>query len=344
MHSPLASGVLQRHGVAGHRAPARAAGPIEQSVNVPDRFTGSKIRDAQGALLKVYHGTPNSFDVFDPKRARENGFYFTADPEHAEMYAGPRGVLMPVHLALCNPMQVDGWQLPPRASQKLMKSMIADAKATGHDGVVISRFRDHIWGTSDTYIAFEPEQIRSVFDLRPVVAEEPEEPAQTTRDAAFLDWHAGSKAVDENGVPLMLFHGTASAFSTFDVPHRGAYFSSDETVAQAYASYAVTKRRGTAPQVKAAYLAVKNPLVLNMRGRTYTYRTFERAIVEAKCNGHDGLHFRNVDDMPWGTSTTRSDVWVVFAADQIMSVDYIARHDLPAAPAAKRDEHDSYTP
>ncbi|WP_454727728.1 MULTISPECIES: ADP-ribosyltransferase-containing protein [Cupriavidus] len=137
-------------------------------------FAGSKAVDRDGQPLTLYHGTPQDFDTFDPKHARENGFFFTVDPEHAEMYAGPKGALMPVHLAIRNPMRVEGWQLPPRASKTLIKQMIADAKEAGHDGVIVERFRDHVWGTSDTYIAFEPTQIKSVFNIGSYDAENPD--------------------------------------------------------------------------------------------------------------------------------------------------------------------------
>ncbi len=124
-------------------------------------FGDSKVVDADGKPLVVYHGTPNDFAEFDKNLAREDGFYFTADPEHAEQYAGANGVTMPIYLALQNPMRVHGSQLPSRASKKTMNRMIEDAKAAGHDGVIIEAFKDHIWGKSNTFIAFRPEQIKS---------------------------------------------------------------------------------------------------------------------------------------------------------------------------------------
>ena len=51
-------------------------------------FGDSKVVDAQGKPLRVYHGTRESFDAFDPARQSDRawygkGFYFAADPQAA---------------------------------------------------------------------------------------------------------------------------------------------------------------------------------------------------------------------------------------------------------------------
>jgi hypothetical protein len=56
-------------------------------------FGDSKVVDAEGRPLVVYHGTNTDFDVFDPsiqKHGRElgDGVYFTADKARAENYGG----------------------------------------------------------------------------------------------------------------------------------------------------------------------------------------------------------------------------------------------------------------
>lgn len=135
--------------------------PQEDTQAFKDWFGDSKVVDADGKPLVVYHGTPNTFSSFDPSKAREDGFFFTADPEHAEIYAGARGAIMPLYLAIKNPMRVHGSQLPLKATKKLINRMIEDAKVAGHDGIHIEDFRDSIWGRSETYVAFSPEQIKS---------------------------------------------------------------------------------------------------------------------------------------------------------------------------------------
>ena len=60
----------------------------------------------------------------------------------------------------------------------------------------------------------------------------------------FGDWEKdpknSSKVVDENGEPLVVFHGSRSrvkfAFSEFNVPNEGVYFSSDYRTATWFSS------------------------------------------------------------------------------------------------------------
>jgi GNAT superfamily N-acetyltransferase len=90
-------------------------------------FEGSKVRDADGNPLVVYHGTNADFSEFDEKKLGEStehataklGFYFSADPDVAMSFTGyfpvdergrlqgwrPRagGNIMPVYLSIGRP-------------------------------------------------------------------------------------------------------------------------------------------------------------------------------------------------------------------------------------------------
>lgn len=90
--------------------------------------------------------------------------------------------------------------------------------------------------------------------------DQPRAPAGTSEGGQWTDgFMAGSTAVDENGEPLVVYHGTEAQFDAFDErmigtatdegwAGRGFYFSSDPTVADAYGSRRV-----------AAHLSLKNP-------------------------------------------------------------------------------------
>lgn len=58
-------------------------------------FKDSKVRDKNGNLLVMYHGTDVDFNVFDNSKSLrsiiEGGLYFTADKQNAEAYAGRQG-------------------------------------------------------------------------------------------------------------------------------------------------------------------------------------------------------------------------------------------------------------
>lgn len=144
-------------------------------------FGDSKVVDAEGKPLVVYHGTPEGgFSEFAPtqKGKRTNhsaddvGYHFTSDPGYADAYSEgyklesievyrsmfgnePAGTKMPpgastypVYLSLQNPMTVG-------PSRQINKALIEQAIAAGHDGIVADM------GGAREYVAFRPEQIKS---------------------------------------------------------------------------------------------------------------------------------------------------------------------------------------
>ncbi len=83
-----------------------------------------------------------------------------------------------------------------------------------------------------------------------------------------------SKIVDENGEPLVVYHGTVhGGFRVFDVNGRGktegsgAFFTSDKRVAQGYGS--VFHAGGAEPQVYACFLNIREPYVVDFEGNSW---------------------------------------------------------------------------
>lgn len=84
-------------------------------------FKDSKVRDENGNLITVFHGTPNGeFTVFDKNKIGSitdtavengdfgNGFYFTPVREGAESYAtGENGKVVEAYVNLKNPLRLD---------------------------------------------------------------------------------------------------------------------------------------------------------------------------------------------------------------------------------------------
>lgn len=103
---------------------------------------------------------------------------------------------------------------------------------------------------------------------------------------AFKRWFGDSKVVDENGKPLVVYHGTNAEFDTFDLSKgksksgqakygNGFYFTSNEKRAERYAYGFTGKGRGVGQNnVMAVYLDIKNP--------AYSAREFDPDI-------HDGV-------------------------------------------------------
>jgi hypothetical protein len=188
--APAAARVLEQEeedvAVAGATTPdERADAQREWAVNRTESpyfrrwFGDSKVMDAEGKPLVVYHGTSRSFDTFDRKaglRFTSNkkagidtlGSWFTKSADTArELYGN---FIVPTYLSIKKPISVDG-----DTAFKAIKVAMERAggpeqyrermKAMGYDGIVL---RDvNLDGIKQTaYIAFEPEQIKSAIGNR----------------------------------------------------------------------------------------------------------------------------------------------------------------------------------
>ena len=173
---------------------------LEKQTSTPafKKFFGdSKVVDANGEPLIVYHGTNEDFVEFNPYAAKKtqggeslrgtNAMFFTNSTELASAYTGvaksvltgesfayPResaygGNVMPVYLSMQNPMIVDAeGQLYNK-----VEPLIREAKKKGHDGVIFKNVRDQPGAggslqtlSHDAYVVFKKEQIKSAIGNR----------------------------------------------------------------------------------------------------------------------------------------------------------------------------------
>ena len=77
----------------------------------------------------------------------------------------------------------------------------------------------------------------------------------------FWRWFGDSKVVDEQGKPLVVYHGTGDDFSTFRPSHRGAYFvTPDPEFADNYAGeeYSI-EADDKSPNIMPVYVKAENP-------------------------------------------------------------------------------------
>lgn len=162
--------------------------------------------------------------------------------------------------------------------------------------------------------------------------------------AWFGDWEGdpanASKVVDENGEPLVVYHGTNATEDaetwnartrTYDVEHRkftvfrrdaaggrnaGHFFSDSADIAGSMGG-----------EVYAVHLAMRSPLVVDVQGRTWGAIPFWGGLKEAdevaayaEAHGHDGLILRNVrDGAGVGEMERTATDYVVFDSRQIKS-------------------------
>lgn len=179
-------------------------------------FEGSKVVDAQGKPLVVYHGTTADFSAFNTQglgahfgtseqsnqRLLEIGNRFTANKT------------FPVHLSIKNPLRLPdlgtwGFENVARELKKQGALTPADydkawnandqenalreiLSAKGYDGVV---YENAVEGKGLSYIAFNPNQIKSIFNNRP-----------TQRPNIFEQLHPGNLIVQHNLTVANLMH------------------------------------------------------------------------------------------------------------------------------------------
>lgn len=160
-----------------------------------------------------------------------------------------------------------------------------------------------------------------------------------TESKYFKKWFGDSKVVDENGEPLIVYHGTNADFDTFSYDKigetfgkdkAGFFFTSVKSDAENYADYAVSKKNMGSKNIYPVYVSLQNPLTLKEWAETRYYNnvqdyidnngdpivifdSYTDEIIEfAKNNNYDGIFFNDREN---------SDTIVVaFNSEQIKSV------------------------
>lgn len=161
-------------------------------------FGDSKVVDENGKPLVVYHGTIADFDSFSTRRDKSKnriGAYFTSDAKAASRIHGGVDSVYPVYLAMSNPfdlrettrediakslglnegiqreMQIQGragaYQTLEWLDQKY--DIVPKLKKKGYDGIIFDGEHE-----GDTYVAFSPTQIKSVYNKGTWDAENPD--------------------------------------------------------------------------------------------------------------------------------------------------------------------------
>lgn len=127
---------------------------------------------------------------------------------------------------------------------------------------------------------------------------------KTKKKSNFDKWFKGSKVVDDNGKPLVVYHGTRTPidFSEFI---SGSHFGDNE----AANSRARVLGFGSNERVLPVYLSIKNPKEVEDVGG---YERWKREITSAKRGGYDGLKYKNKYE-------GKGYSYVIFNANQVKS-------------------------
>jgi hypothetical protein len=120
-----------------------------------------------------------------------------------------------------------------------------------------------------------------------------------TESEAFKKWFGDSKVVDENGKPLVVYHGTKQGgFEEFNNAKaksqrdngffgQGIYFTSERDIAESYADDYGDSEKAVNPQVYEAYVSIKNPFVWDVSNDAKAEET--RQAIEAM-----GIKIQNI--------------------------------------------------
>lgn len=178
-----------------------------------------------------------------------------------------------------------------------------------------------------------------------------ERAARQIETPEFRAWFRDSKVVDDNGNPLMVFHGTAADIERFQHTHNGAgsresklgyWFTENSGAADTFARF--SRPNGAESNIVPVYLSIQNPWypesyrdIMDLVDR---HTQFERqmlmgdpprnirmvrdkvdhagAIQELRSKGHDGIALLNtITDAPEGETIHQ---FIVFDPQQIKSV------------------------
>ena len=141
----------------------------------------------------------------------------------------------------------------------------------------------------------------------------------------FRNWFGNSKIVDGNGIPLVVYHGTAEQFDTFrkqkandklgrsmglGLGKNKFYLTTERAAGEAFAQSAASMGRGKDPQVMELYVSIQKPMMQSEyesrlaqkylqyensdpRQAGYDYRQRDKAIAaldrEIRATGYDGI-------------------------------------------------------
>jgi hypothetical protein len=233
----------------------------ELNENFRSWFKDSKVVDASGNPLVVYHGTNAKFKSFDTRNTPGGVTWFSSDREmieRGESGAVGSSIIMPVYLSIQNPA---GW----KEYENLMLDQVIQQ---GFDGFILD----------DNYVVFNPTQIKSVENKgtwnaskknifesflesmrvhNPVLIEaildghrilsENRYPSihnnlgeliSDTPDGLdeFWNWFGDSQVIDADGRPIVATHSTNTDFNEFDMDKasptaiwgKGIYLSLDK--------------------------------------------------------------------------------------------------------------------
>ncbi len=335
-------------------------------VPAPGWSAATRIRDRDGNPGTVYRGSrdgstsPDDFGAVGAATGHPSaglGVWFSASKQDASRY----GTVGDYHLDLRKPKIYTTDDAPEFDTIGEAVALRKQLQAAGHDGIVFD-FRDV--GGPRQFVVFAPEQVippAKVLRQDAVPAgDQPQQsqpdnrdlftraidsvktlfqrkPVDQTKTAEFRRWFGDSKVVDENGEPLVVYHGTRAKFEVFKRQPEsdfGFHFGSADQAAGRLSGTRKQseKKSGEGERILPVFLSIKNPLRVTDPGyfsgldesfvselrslgvRVRNEATHAELRDELERAGYDGLVYENE-----GGDEAGGDSWVALRPEQIKS-------------------------
>jgi predicted GNAT family acetyltransferase len=264
------------------------------------------------------------------------GLYTTNSKEEAQKYAWEDGRTKGKPVALKNAKPINSLVLNDGNVQKWIDENLPKSKyknesdfrdnlseyvtGLGYDGITI-KSSDGV----EIYVKYTEQS------LKETKAEEVK--SEVAIPKSFTS-EGDNKVVDNEGNPLVVYHGTQSNFKDFEIPSNfgkvgyatsggfemgmagGAiYFSSNEDTAKSYSSLDKRKKG----RVIKSFIDIKKPYIIDAKGGNWTGRIADEYKIGLKNKDYDGVIVKNVIDSA-ATGGVVGDVYAVKSPSQIIQI------------------------
>jgi hypothetical protein len=176
---------------------------------------------------------------------------------------------------------------------------------------------------------------------------------RTVRTEAFRNWFGDSKVVDENGEPLVVYHGTSKLFNVFKLPTKkqriksplgrlGFYFTESPKLAGDFTKYSWssdTSKHKVKANIIPVYISMSNPYNMGIDEfismSNDDVKNIDKRQQEIKGYGYDGIVVIKPTESIWKNSSVMaefpSNQYIAFHPTQIKSIYNVGTFD-PANP------------
>lgn len=137
----------------------------------------------------------------------------------------------------------------------------------------------------------------------------------------FYKWFGDSKVVDEQGRPLVVYHGTNAEFDTFEIESYYKGFSDDPRMLRTMHFFSTNEKvgKGFGANLHKTYLKIENPSMFDESGGKWNAIKEATWLRDTPLDS-DGIIVKNIREGSLGDAQLADD-YIVFKSTQIKSVD-----------------------